>query len=82
MQCAGYTKEGQKCKRMVKAKAPYFDMAKENTGIDGPKTEERGEMRYCKDHANLVVDQPGFAWMGSDIYIRYAGEHRIDEKGR
>lgn len=75
MQCSGYTKEGQRCKRMVKAKAAYFDMVKPTIiDGDGDRSGERGEARYCKDHANLVIDQPGFSWMGSDVYIRYSGE--------
>lgn len=75
VQCSGYTKEGQKCKRMVKAKAPYFDINSPAARAgDGDRFGERGEARYCKDHANLVIDQPGFSWMGTDVYIRYAGK--------
>jgi len=77
VQCSGYTKEGQKCKRMVRATAAYFDMSTPFTNeADGDGSGERGEARYCKDHANLVIDQPGFSWMGTDIYIRYDGELR------
>ena len=75
VQCSGYTKEGQKCKRMVKAKAPYFDMNSPAARAgDGDRSGEREEARYCKDHANLVIDQPGFSWIGTDVYIRYAGK--------
>ncbi|KAL7424776.1 hypothetical protein Q5752_000460 [Cryptotrichosporon argae] len=49
--CAGFTRTGQPCKRLVRAIAPGLAL------IDYDK-----HRRYCKDHAGLVCQAEGFYW--------------------
>lgn len=56
--CAGFTKTGQACKRLVKVVAPVF------ATIDrGGKDEGTGDdRRFCKDHVKSICAAKGFYW--------------------
>ena len=60
VQCSGFTRKGQPCRRMVKMEAPSLSMVDQNL------PEEEGIRRYCKDHAGLICDQTGFYWKDKD----------------
>jgi len=87
IRCAGFTRSGQPCKRLVRAAAPYLLSRDPNVQGDG---EEEGEEaprlvgRYCKDHAGMICEVGGFYWTGgkvregSGVWIGFdGGLHRL-----
>ncbi|WWC66511.1 uncharacterized protein I206_100413 [Kwoniella pini CBS 10737] len=63
VQCSGFTRTGQPCKRLVKTAAPY--LSDSNTHIDeGDERSDKVMGRYCKDHAGLICQAHGFYWRG------------------
>ncbi|ORY33697.1 hypothetical protein BCR39DRAFT_586319 [Naematelia encephala] len=75
--CAGFTRQGQPCKRLVRAEAPYLTSAGQGDG-DRPEEGERGLGRYCRDHAGMICQAEGFyaraskgagAWIEFDKFI-------------
>ncbi|KAK8866005.1 hypothetical protein IAR55_001156 [Kwoniella newhampshirensis] len=70
VQCAGFTRTGQPCKRLVKMSAPYLAQRDPNClsngdeGEDGDVGTERVMGRYCKDHAGMICQVGGFYWRG------------------
>lgn len=81
VRCAGYTRTGQPCKRLVKASAPLLmamDLnvldSNSSMGLDREKGEEV-EGRYCKDHAGMICSQKGFYSRDSPgVWVDFDGE--------
>ncbi|KLT42212.1 DUF1766-domain-containing protein [Cutaneotrichosporon oleaginosum] len=59
VRCAGYTRAGTPCKRLVRARAPLLATPLANDG-DAPRAGAVG--RYCRDHAGMVCAADGFYW--------------------
>lgn len=84
VQCSGFTRTGQPCKRLVKAKAPYLstrDVSVAPLSLDGDGGDARSEKvmgRYCKDHAGMICTAKGFYWRrernNSGVWIEFDGE--------
>lgn len=84
VQCSGFTRTGQPCKRLVKAKAPYLstrDISVASLSLDGDGGDARSEKvmgRYCKDHAGMICTAKGFYWRrernSSGVWIEFDGE--------
>lgn len=84
VQCSGFTRTGQPCKRLVKAKAPYLsirDVSVAPVSLDGDDEDARSEKvmgRYCKDHAGMICTAKGFYWRrerdSSGVWIEFDGE--------
>ncbi|WVQ82557.1 hypothetical protein IAT38_004686 [Cryptococcus sp. DSM 104549] len=73
VQCSGFTRTGQPCKRLVKVEAPYLvardqnrasDGSDEGDEVEGDVRSERVMGRYCKDHAGMICNAKGFYWRG------------------
>ncbi|WWD17796.1 hypothetical protein CI109_102238 [Kwoniella shandongensis] len=74
VQCAGFTRTGQPCKRLVKVSAPYLTQRDQNrpfANYKGGRGEDEGDVgtervlgRYCKDHAGMICQVGGFYWRG------------------
>lgn len=71
--CAGFTRKGQPCQRLVRDAAPLLMLLDTNT-----PQEERITARYCKDHAGMICNVKGFYWRLSSesegIWVDFAGE--------
>ncbi|WVW82419.1 hypothetical protein I302_104429 [Kwoniella bestiolae CBS 10118] len=63
VQCSGFTRTGQPCKRLVKVSAPYLS-ARDTNVADGDERSEKVMGRYCKDHAGMICQVDGFYWRG------------------
>ncbi len=72
VRCAGYTRQGAQCKRLVKARAAYIDFAP--SARANSEGEDREDRRYCRDHAVKIGEAEGFYWYS-------ASGHRA-EKGK
>ena len=75
VQCAGYTRTGDRCKRLVRSQAPYLlarDLNAENPRLVG---------RYCKDHAGMICKVDGFYFRGEDdqqrVWVEFEGMRRL-----
>ncbi|WWC86357.1 uncharacterized protein L201_001231 [Kwoniella dendrophila CBS 6074] len=64
VQCSGFTRTGQKCKRLVKASAPYLSVRDTNIIEESDERSDRIMGRYCKDHAGMICQVDGFYWKG------------------
>lgn len=83
VQCSGFTRTGQPCKRLVKAKAPYLSIRDVSVapvslvGDDGDARSEKVMGRYCKDHAGMICTAKGFYWRrerdNSGVWIEFDG---------
>ncbi|KAE8539952.1 hypothetical protein D1P53_003890 [Cryptococcus gattii VGV] len=81
VQCSGFTRTGQPCKRLVKAKAPYLsaiDGSLAPLSLDGDGGDARSEKvmgSYCKDHAGMICTAKGFYWRrerdSSGVWIEF-----------
>ncbi|KIR56320.1 hypothetical protein I315_01385 [Cryptococcus gattii Ru294] len=81
VQCSGFTRTGQPCKRLVKAKAPYLSIRDVSVapvslvGDDGDARSEKVMGRYCKDHAGMICTAKGFYWRrerdSSGVWIEF-----------
>lgn len=64
VRCAGFTRTGQPCKRLVRASAPYLAALEPNTlpaSFElGEEADPVGLGRYCKDHAGMICQPTGF----------------------
>ena len=73
VKCAGFTRKGQPCQRLVKTEAPYLSLIEPR--LPG---EERLSARYCKDHAGMICNVAGFYWRGgkesTGVWIDFDGE--------
>lgn len=73
VRCAGFTRKGAPCQRLVKAEAPYLAMLDPNL-----ETEDRVQARYCKDHAGMICNAKGFYWKSgkeaTGIWVEFEGE--------
>ena len=79
VRCAGFTRKGQPCQRLVKAVAPYLTMLDMNA--------EGEAKRYCKDHAGMICEVGGFYWRGdgkggAGVWIDFDGQLSIPSSGR
>lgn len=84
VQCSGFTRTGQPCKRLVKVKAPYLsarDASVASVSLDEDGGDARSEKvmgRYCKDHAGMICTIKGFYWRrerdSSGVWIEFDGE--------
>lgn len=78
VRCAGFTRSGQPCKRLVKSAAPF--LLQRDTNIDDDDA-ERMVGRYCKDHAGLVCAADGFYWRDANgkagVWVEFSGELRV-----
>ncbi|OCF32801.1 hypothetical protein I317_00873 [Kwoniella heveanensis CBS 569] len=81
VQCAGFTRTGQPCKRLVKTSAPYLVSHHGDSGSamreeEGDQRSDRVMGRYCKDHAGMICQVGGFYWRGQQgnagIWIDFA----------
>lgn len=73
VRCAGFTRKGAPCQRLVKAEAPYLTM------IDPNVEEGNGiQARYCKNHAGMICNVKGFYWKSNKekggIWVEFEGE--------
>nr|XP_019000437.1 uncharacterized protein I203_06851 [Kwoniella mangroviensis CBS 8507]OCF63898.1 hypothetical protein I203_06851 [Kwoniella mangroviensis CBS 8507] len=64
VQCSGFTRTGQPCKRLVKVSAPYLSARDTNVEPGGDERSEKVMGRYCKDHAGMICQVDGFYWRG------------------
>ncbi|WWC99796.1 hypothetical protein V866_006704 [Kwoniella sp. B9012] len=64
VQCSGFTRTGQPCKRLVKVSAPYLSARDTNVEQGGDERSEKVMGRYCKDHAGMICQVDGFYWRG------------------
>ncbi|RSH92813.1 hypothetical protein EHS25_008259 [Saitozyma podzolica] len=80
VRCAGFTRTGQPCKRLVRASAPYLAALEPNTlpaSFElGEEADPVGLGRYCKDHAGMICQPTGFyskerrgLWLDFDDWI-------------
>ncbi|GHJ84217.1 hypothetical protein NliqN6_0619 [Naganishia liquefaciens] len=68
VQCSGFTQRGQRCKKRVKAVAPYYTTVQRNRGsgwdgcADGVDVVvvEEDEKRFCKVHVGQICSPEGF----------------------
>jgi hypothetical protein len=81
VRCAGYTRKGAPCQRLVKAEAPYLSMIDPGTDL-----EDRVVARYCKDHAGMICNAKGFYWRSrkedAGVWIDFDGEPRSEVPDR
>ncbi|BEI95679.1 hypothetical protein CcaverHIS631_0106280 [Cutaneotrichosporon cavernicola] len=72
VRCAGYTRAGVPCKRLVRAQAPLLATPLGDDG-DAPRVGAVG--RYCRDHAGMVCAADGFYWRDakgkSGVYVAF-----------
>ncbi|ORX36030.1 hypothetical protein BD324DRAFT_651935 [Kockovaella imperatae] len=62
IRCAGFTRKGAPCQRLVKTAAPYLALLDMNAS---------DAKRYCKDHAGMICDVDGFYWRGKNVWIEF-----------
>lgn len=87
VRCAGYTRAGQPCKRLVKASAAFLSTLDLNTAgdqmsspcLEGSKgTAKVGDEvvgRYCKDHAGMICSASGFYPRDNPgVWVAFDGE--------
>lgn len=81
VQCSGFTRTGQPCKRLVRVKAPYLSAPDASVALDEDGGDARSEKvmgRYCKDHAGMICTIKGFYWRrerdSSGVWIEFDGE--------
>ncbi|WRT64261.1 uncharacterized protein IL334_001192 [Kwoniella shivajii] len=68
VQCSGFTRSGQPCKRVVKASAPYLS-ARDMNIEDGDERSDKVIGRYCKDHAGMICQVGGFYGRDSNTKV-------------
>ncbi|UOH80150.1 hypothetical protein LQV05_002799 [Cryptococcus neoformans] len=78
VQCSGFTRTGQPCKRLVRVKAPYLSAPDALMALDEDGGDARSEKvmgRYCKDHAGMICTIKGFYWRrerdSSGVWIEF-----------
>lgn len=90
VQCSGYTRSGERCKRLVKVGAPYLSTlphirtpskagaGKAGSGGGVVEDEDEGGGRYCKDHAGMICQAEGFYCRDKPgLWIAFDGELAI-----
>ncbi|WWC58470.1 uncharacterized protein I303_101013 [Kwoniella dejecticola CBS 10117] len=74
VQCSGFTRAGQPCKRLVKDLAPYLSVKDPN--LEAGDESDRVLGRYCKDHAGMICQAEGFYWRAdgkrAEVWINFA----------
>ena len=73
--CAGFTRTGQPCKRLVRSSAPYLLSRDFHSPADRDEDDEAPRLvgRYCKDHAGMICEVGGFYWRGGPVSKQGSG---------
>jgi hypothetical protein len=87
IRCAGFTRAGQPCKRVVKAAAPLLASLDLNLAPNTPSGDFKGGTldqvgngnevmgRYCKDHAGMICSASGFYPRDNPgVWVAFDGE--------
>ena len=75
VKCAGFTRKGAPCQRLVKSVTPYLSALDSNAEGDG-----RMAARYCRDHAGMICTPQGFYWRSGEnnIWIDFEGKQQLN----
>ena len=86
LRCAGFTRSGAPCKRLVRSTAPF--LLERDQNADGDDEAPRLVGRYCKNHAGMICEVGGFYWRGREgkeetgVWVDFDGELKLTQYSR